>query len=74
MEKIRYSLEIKGGVNTMCSLAGRIDVVLTTDELQKIIETEQFLEKLTGFRFHINSFVPTQNLKSGEFKTPQQHL
>ena len=36
---------------------GRVDLKpesITGIEEQKIIETEQFLERLTGLRFHIN--------------------
>lgn len=31
------------------------DNELTQEEMEKVIEIEEFLEKLTGFRYHINS-------------------
>ncbi|HWI70180.1 MAG TPA: hypothetical protein VNS88_17745 [Nitrospiraceae bacterium] len=50
---MRYNLVIKQGTDTVAVIPGRVDVDLRLGELEKILATEQFLEQLTGCRFHI---------------------
>lgn len=54
--KLIFSLVVKAGTKTLAEVKGReIDGDLTVQEVtEKVVATEQFLERLTGLRFHIN--------------------
>lgn len=58
---MQFSLIVKSGPTTLSAVTGRLaDVELTPAEQEKVIETEQFLEKLLGFRVHINPGRPVK--------------
>lgn len=54
--KLQFRLTVKSGTKTLAEIKGReVDGDLTIQEVtEKVIETEQFLERLTGHRFHID--------------------
>lgn len=52
-----FQITIKNGPHTLIAFTGIKDVdkeTLTRADMEKLIETEQLLEKVTGYRFHIN--------------------
>ena len=49
----RFKLTIKSGLTTIISLDGIHKARLTDEELLKILDVEKLLEKILGFRFHI---------------------
>ena len=53
---MKFKLVVKDGVKTIFEIGSRselsTDNITVTDSI-RIIETEQFLERLFGFRFHI---------------------
>jgi hypothetical protein len=56
--KLQFKLTFKAGTKTVAEVLGREDVVdasnLTIEEVvEKVQATEQFIEKLTGLRVHI---------------------
>jgi hypothetical protein len=56
--KMQFKLTAKSGTKTVAEVVGledRIDAgSLTVEEVtEKVVETETFLEKLTGLRWHI---------------------
>jgi hypothetical protein len=58
MRKIRFDITVKSGAKTLAVVAGldKDPESLTVDDIgERIIETEQFLERLTGLRFHLDS-------------------
>jgi hypothetical protein len=57
---LRFNIVIKNGLDTIVEVAGRVDVpkdAISVSELEEVVEVEQFLEKLTGYRFHIKEEV-----------------
>jgi hypothetical protein len=55
--KHRFTLEVKQGLQTLAKIDG-VEVPSTSinlDDLRKVIETEQFLEKIFHYRFHIST-------------------
>lgn len=52
---MRFRIVIKLGVNTIAEAKGRQveKSCVTLHDLEKIIETEKFLEKILGLRIHI---------------------
>jgi hypothetical protein len=55
---MRFDIVIKFGTGEVSTLRGQVDLHashVSVEDAHKIIETEQFLERLTGYRFHINS-------------------
>lgn len=57
--KLQFQIVAKNGQKVLATIDGRPDLDtagrLTVEEVvEKVAETEQFLEKLTGLRFHIN--------------------
>ncbi len=57
MEKLRFRVVIKNGerqIANICGTDGPLTTgTMTVEDAQRIPETEQFLERLTGLRFHI---------------------
>jgi hypothetical protein len=56
--KVRFMLTFKQGPKTIAEVKGMEDVISATgltleDVTENVIKTEQFLEKLTGLRCHI---------------------
>ena len=56
--KLQYRLTFKQGTKTVAEVTGladRIDAASLTveDVVERVTETEQFVEKLTGLRLHI---------------------
>lgn len=56
--KLQFKVTFKSGTKTIAEVAGREDIIdarnLTVEDVvEKVVETEQFLEKLTGLRVHI---------------------
>jgi hypothetical protein len=56
--KLQFKVTFKNGTKTVAEIVGREDVVdagnLTVqDVVENVCETEQFLERLTGLRVHI---------------------
>lgn len=51
-----FSITVKQGTKVVAEIKGRqIDGSITVNELhEQVIATEQFLERLTGLRYHIN--------------------
>lgn len=78
MRKIRFTVTVKSGAKTLAMVVGldkEPDFISVADVGEKIIETEQLLERLTGLRFHIDSATveepstndwPTHNMGSFE--------
>lgn len=57
-EKMRLILIVKQGTETLKEFPGRLDVGhLQIGEIEAIPELEQALERLLGYRFHINEMV-----------------
>lgn len=57
MNERKFTLEIKSGPNSIVFLEGVKTLSgdqITMADYEQVIETEQFLEKLFGLRFHIN--------------------
>lgn len=53
---MRFNIIFKKGMETVARVEGIRDVAkedLTLSELEKAIQTEQLLEKLTGLRVHV---------------------
>jgi len=50
---MRFKIRIKKGLETVAEVKGILESDVKVSELEKIIETEQFLERLTGLRVHI---------------------
>ncbi len=54
---MKFTITVKKGLCTKAYIKGTKDVKkheLSVEDLDKVIQTEAFLEKLTGLRFHIN--------------------
>lgn len=54
---MKFEIVVKQSVKEVARIKGIISVdysQITKEELEKVIETETLLEKLTGLRFHIN--------------------
>lgn len=54
--KLQFKITVKNGIETRAEYYGREkdDYTLDSEDVaEKIIETEQFLERLTGLRHHI---------------------
>jgi hypothetical protein len=56
--KLQFTVTAKNGTKTIAEVTGReggIDAkdLTVEDVCERVIETEAFLEKLTGFRWHI---------------------
>lgn len=54
---MNYELIIKDGLSELYHIKSRVTIDpnnLSLGDVNKILETEQFLEKLLGYRFHIN--------------------
>ena len=54
---MRFTITFKKGLKVIAHIEGVKNVdkrTLTVDELDKILEVEPFIEKLTGLRVHIN--------------------
>lgn len=52
----RFTITVKDGLQVVATVPGRPgagDHISIGDLAVKVVETEQFLERLTGFRFHI---------------------
>jgi len=55
--KFKYRITVKKGLTTLHVVEGRpipADQITVEEASTKIIETEAFLERLTGLRFHID--------------------
>jgi hypothetical protein len=56
---MKFEIVIKSGNKTACSLKGLIDLRpadFTSADMENIFKTEKLLERLTGYRFHINCY------------------
>ena len=65
---MKFELIIKEGVKERIQLESTMEVpadTFTVADGEKIIETEQFLERLFGYRFHINTVVLRQRKEKG---------
>jgi len=54
--KLQFKMTFKNGTKTVAEVVGQKDVAATLtvgEVVEKVIETEQFLERLTGLRVHI---------------------
>lgn len=55
---MRFEMEVLGSMHDrLCRIVSRTDVPpesITVADIEKILETEKFLEKLLGYRVHIN--------------------
>jgi hypothetical protein len=63
-EGTTITLTVKDGRTIAATVAGRVDLSkapLTGDEMARIPDTEAFLERLTGFRFHIATTEPRES-------------
>jgi hypothetical protein len=71
--KLRFNVVFKRGARTVHEIEGIREVDgddITVGELgEKVIQTEQFLEKLTGLRCHINSETADGPITKGLLKT-----
>jgi hypothetical protein len=57
----RFEIVVKRGISEVCKIEAAMNTPLnaiTLADMQRVIATEQFLEKLTGLRFHINQISP----------------
>lgn len=52
----RFEIIIKSGLHELANVRGEevTDSSISVDDLKKVIEVEQFLERLLGRRVHIN--------------------
>jgi len=54
----RFEIVVKDGLQVMTIIAGRTELNPAQDlkdtDLKHIIDSEKLLERLTGYRFHIN--------------------
>jgi hypothetical protein len=52
---MRFQLVVKNGQDTLATVEGhqKSGADITVDDLKKLIEVEQFLERMFGHRFHI---------------------
>jgi hypothetical protein len=62
---MKFEIIIKDGPNEISHIVGRINVSVTDPgtALLRVIETEQLLERLLGYRVHINT-VPEEQTKT----------
>jgi hypothetical protein len=62
---LKFGVVIKKGVTTLASVEGvpRNSELITFEDVNKVIEVEQWLEKLTGLRFHIQQIIPAADMK-----------
>lgn len=63
MDKVKFEIVFKKGVKTLALVEGDakdIDHLTVRDITERVIEAEQFLERLTGLRVHININVNPQ--------------
>jgi hypothetical protein len=55
--ELRYRLVFKSGTKVISTIEGQRDVpagdLTVAEVVEKVMETEQFIEKLTGYRLHI---------------------
>lgn len=51
--KLQFKVVAKRGAETVAEILGRDDVAAAGLTVEDVTETEQFLERLTGLRFHI---------------------
>jgi hypothetical protein len=59
-DKLKFTMVFKSGLQTVGIIAGTpipIDRLSAGDVTERVIQTEQFLERLTGLRVHISSEV-----------------
>jgi hypothetical protein len=68
--QMRMMIQIKQGINTLTELVGTIDIDPRVSELEKVVEVEQYLERLLGYRFHINEVVRLIRKEKDEIKNP----
>lgn len=52
---MKFKLTVKRGLDVIAEIESVAHTRIYMDELRKVIETEQFLERLFGYRFHIDS-------------------
>lgn len=81
MRKIRFNITVKSGAKTLALVTG-LDKdprdITVADIGEAVIAAEQFLERLTGLRFHIDSetveeesaFIPSKDRRT---ETEQQY-
>lgn len=53
---MKFSITFKKGIKTVAHIVG-VEIskdLLSMSDLEKVIEVEQYLERLTGLRVHIN--------------------
>jgi len=80
MTKTRFTLTVKSGAKTLAHIVGldKEPNPISREEAEVIIVTEQFLERLTGLRFHIHTesseeepaFIPSKDRRT---ETEQQY-
>ncbi len=52
---MRFEIVIRSGLQELAHIVGAQEVQnATVEELEKVIEVEQFLERLLGLRIHLN--------------------
>jgi hypothetical protein len=53
---VKFSITIKQGPETKAHVVGveRLERHVSVSDIRKVIEVEQYLERLTGLRVHIN--------------------
>ena len=76
---MRYRVDVKHGLRTVVELHGLVNVRtqdLTVADLELVPQVEQFLEKLTGLRFHIQQEAAPIPLKPvvGRMKSEKSNL
>lgn len=57
--KVQFQIVVKNGLKTVAEVTGREEgvdagTITVADLTENVIRTEQFLERLTGLRWHIN--------------------
>lgn len=58
---MKYELVIKQGTKELFRTVAQVETTtFSVADGEKIIETEQFLERLFGYRFHINQLFSKQ--------------
>jgi hypothetical protein len=67
MRQAKITIKVKSGTETLTTIEGRPVPMelLTVADLKKVIEVEQWLEKLTGYRYHINMEEPEVRFNRG---------
>lgn len=79
---MRLELVIKSGTKILAAIAGR-EMTIQPEDVNKIIDAEQYLERLFGYRFHIHlctlgkstraqnlGFEPTPEIAKEDAQTP----